>query len=207
MKKLDTSLTNENRKDIIDINYAKCRADKLLVILIFDIYKPENQFDFIFNRYFDDKCNSEIIYRKGEIVTPDKFDENLDKVCSNGIHYFKTIDAAFYYYDQPFNYTGTFIDFSENGQKVGEGNYLNGKRNGKWTYWWYHTKAVVNEYYHFNDQCQQKDFEGEFFNGNKCGHWIYWYHNGKKWKEGNYYEDKQIGTWTYWNIEGVEVSE
>ena len=29
-------------------------------------------------------------------VVPDKFDENLDIVCTSGIHYFKSVELAFY---------------------------------------------------------------------------------------------------------------
>ncbi len=126
MKKLDDTKTNESRYGITDFNNAKFRADKLLVVLIFKINQPKEQIEFFVNKF----RNSEIRYQKGEIVLPDEFDDDLDEVCSNGIHYFKTIDRAFYY-TMPDNYTGKWINYYDHGLKSNECEYLRGKENGK----------------------------------------------------------------------------
>ncbi len=91
------------------------------------------------NKVKINNSNKKIIYEKGKIVLPDRFDYNLNHICSNGIHYFKTIDAAFYYSKQvPTNYTGYWINYHfEKGEKYSEGYYINGLRDGKWIYWYY----------------------------------------------------------------------
>jgi hypothetical protein len=111
LQKLEDTLTNESRKDVVDEKYAKFRANKLLVVLIFDINDLNIEYESIINI-----LQIKTIYKKGEIVFPDNFDKNLNKVCSNGIHYFKTIDAAFYYSGIQSGYTGIWIRSNDNGQ-------------------------------------------------------------------------------------------
>ncbi len=52
--------------------------------------------------------------------------------------------------------------FYENGQIKQEGNYLNGKPNGKWV--------------SFNEDGSKKAI-GEYTNGNKTGKWFFWSEN------------------------------
>jgi len=53
----------------------------------------------------------------------------LPEICTNGIHYFKSIDATFYYANVPKNYTGKWIKYNEAGKRLSEGDYVNGKKN------------------------------------------------------------------------------
>ena len=55
-------------------------------------------------------------------------------ICSD--KEFQTRNGLVYLPDQEEPFTGKNICKYENGQKSEEGNYLNGKRDGKWT-WWY----------------------------------------------------------------------
>jgi hypothetical protein len=96
MEKLPDTRTNEARKNVDDDKYAKFRADKMKVILIFDIKNPDCQIDSIDNPPPAPRA-SFLIYKKGEIILPDGFDEDVDKICSQGIHYFKTLDAAYFW--------------------------------------------------------------------------------------------------------------
>jgi len=52
----------------------------------------------------------------------------LPEICTNGIHYFKSIDATFYYANVPKNYTGKWIKYNEAGKRLSEGDYVNGKK-------------------------------------------------------------------------------
>lgn len=65
----------------------KCRCSKAKVLSITDInggnYKEATS-------YYDDK----FIYRVGEIVEVDNFDENRWKTCATGIHFFVTREEA-----------------------------------------------------------------------------------------------------------------
>ena len=127
MQKLQDTITNENRINVRNQLYAKFRANKLFVVKIINIDNMK-YIDEIINNYYDIK----IIYKCNEIVVPDKFDEDIDKVCSSGIHYFKSIDPAFYYRDKPpKDFTGKWIRWYENGNKRNECEYIDGKETGK----------------------------------------------------------------------------
>ncbi len=132
MKKLEDTITNESKKDVADPNFAKFRASKLEVYLIIDSNDPNIEY----NEYVNLSFNLITNYKKGTVIHPNYFDNNLDEICSSGIHYFKTIDAAFYYGSTiPDNYSGAWYTFFDNGKISEKVNYINGKRNGKWYAW------------------------------------------------------------------------
>jgi hypothetical protein len=84
---LEDTVTNENRKDVVDDNYAKFRCDKALVVDIQSVKTDRSlQKDKSFYR-------KDFLYQKGKIVTAD-FNLDIDNVCASGIHYFKTKEAA-----------------------------------------------------------------------------------------------------------------
>jgi hypothetical protein len=56
----------------------KCRASKVMVLEIFNGVQGISLYD------------SSVIYRKGETVVPDSFDENRWDTCSHGIHFYLT---------------------------------------------------------------------------------------------------------------------
>ena len=60
----------------------KCRCDKAKVLAITDI-DGGNPIQSIFNNSY-----SGVTYKVGEMVYPDKFDEDRWNECSNGIHFF-----------------------------------------------------------------------------------------------------------------------
>ena len=61
----------------------KCRCDKAKVLEIIDI-NTKKQITEVINDAFNHKTT----YKVGEMVYPDKFDENRWNECSNGIHFF-----------------------------------------------------------------------------------------------------------------------
>ena len=71
-------------------NNRKCRCDKAKVVYITD--KDGNEKE-IANGWI----NPEFIYKVGEMVYSDKWDENRWNECSNGIHFFMTRDEAVKY--------------------------------------------------------------------------------------------------------------
>ena len=60
----------------------KCRCDKAKVLAITDT-DGRNPIQSIFNNSY-----SGVTYKVGEMVYPDRFDENRWNECSNGIHFF-----------------------------------------------------------------------------------------------------------------------
>jgi len=89
LEKFNDSRTNEKRA-VFNSNYAKYRADKLKVVYIFDITDLSKR-DIAIS-----ESDKSFIYRIGEVVST-KYEMSINSVCSYGIHYFKTIDAAYYY--------------------------------------------------------------------------------------------------------------
>ena len=65
----------------------KCRCDKAQVLAIFNKYGKE-----IETAHSD--RDSGFVYKTGEIVVPDSFDENRWEECSHGIHFFITRTEA-----------------------------------------------------------------------------------------------------------------
>jgi len=161
LEKIKGTKTNEGRFRVVNRAYAKFRADKLRVIKIINVNNPNLTKKYIVNIFNDIK----IRYKVGKITYPNKYDENIDVICSSGIHYFNTIDPAYFYIENPVNHTGYVYEWKDNGEIRYEGLTLKGIMNGKWTFW--HSHGI-------------KSSEGEYLKGQKNGIWICWYENGKR---------------------------
>ena len=74
-------------------------------------------------------------------------------------------------------FTGKNLCKYENGQNKVEGNYKDGKLDGKWTWW------------HENGQ---KWSEINFKEGKPDGKWTEWDENGQKQKENNYKDGREV---------------
>jgi hypothetical protein len=122
MKKLPDTITNELRKDVKNANNAKFRANKLNVLKIINVFDGTTT-QSILNQF----NNSSVIYIVDKDVFPNRYDKNPNNICSCGIHYFKTIDAAFYYQKnvQP-NFSGVWKVFCDSGDVSKEKYYVNG---------------------------------------------------------------------------------
>jgi antitoxin component YwqK of YwqJK toxin-antitoxin module len=215
MEKCKDTITNEDRKDIVDKNYAKYRANKLNVVEIFSVINLSSK-DYVVNSWSDSKL---LRYEIGKIVECDKFDENLDKVCSGGIHYFKTIIPAYYHCAKPEKGHSKYMDWYENGRQKYEINYYNGILNGFWKTW-------------NNNDGKSLSVEGEYQCGKRIGKWIEryrggqikshsiykyekleyekivceyteYYENDQKRRQGVYENNKKVGTWSSWDSHGV----
>ena len=132
MEKVYDTITNQSRLSPDNPNrfFAKYRADKLMVVDIIHKFDPNQTINEISNTFFTDH---KIKYIKGNIVIPNSFDQNMHKVCSGGIHFYETIDCAFYLELEKIE-NGKWIKWHENGQKYLEGEFLNDQQHGKWTY-------------------------------------------------------------------------
>jgi len=185
MKKVGDTITNQSRLPLDDPNrsFAKYRANKLAVVDIICKFNPNETTDQISNTYYK---NHTVKYIKGSIVVPNSFDWNINKVCSTGIHFYETIECAFYFELKKVE-NGKCTRWYDSGQKSSEGEYINGEKNGKWTYWY---------------DNGQIELEGEYLNGEKNDKWTYWYKNGQKKKEGEYLNGKQNGKWIEWYQNG-----
>jgi hypothetical protein len=183
MKKIPFTKTNEKRKNIVDIKYAKCRANCLEVCVIFNVNHPSQKMNHVINIYRDKKLKYEV----DTVVFSDKFDDNPANVCSSGIHYFTDIDAAYYYRERPYSYSGPWFRWYEDGQKKNECAYIDGKKTGFWIEW------------HANGQ---KKCEGDYLYDKKVDFWTEWYYDGHIKSEGEYLYDKKTCHWSEWDFYG-----
>ena len=77
--------------------------------------------------------------------------------------------------------------YYSNHQKYMEGEYSNGKRNGKWTSWYQNGHEMSIHY---------------FVNGIDDGKITVFYENGNKRYEGKYSNGKKMGVWKFWDEQG-----
>ena len=79
---------------------------------------------------------------------------------------------------------GLWQGFYSSGKPNYSGEYKNGKKNGKWLYW-FERNGKLRE-------------EATYVMGFKHGHWIQYTENGFTDSEGKYRRGKQTGTWKYY---------
>lgn len=207
MKKLPGTMMNEMRADIVDADRAKFRASMLEVMFIVNMNDTNDRPHQVLNRFH----RYETMYTVGEKVVPHEYDQNIDTVCTGGIHYFKIIETAFTYGSTPCNFTGNWTSWYENGQKKVEESYVNGKSSGCWTFWYENGRPSSEcEFidgkesgktirWHENGQ---KGLDGNYVDGHASGKWTYWDDNGRKQLEGDYVDGHESGKWTYWHDNG-----
>jgi antitoxin component YwqK of YwqJK toxin-antitoxin module len=182
LRPVEDSITNQSRLPAGDPDrkYAKFRGSEFEVIDIINKFDLTKTINSIQNSTYENKTE----YIKGTIVRPDSFDPDLDKVCSNGIHFFEDIMCAFYYeLDSLPDYTGHWAHWNDNGQREHDCHYSNGALHGLWIHW------------HDNGE---KFKEGHFSEGYATGRWITRYRNGLKMEEGDYLNGQKVGQWSYW---------
>lgn len=128
LKKVPTTLTNESRKYVVDPQSAKFRANHLEVVKIIDLRIDPYNSDIIelekitsvfHNSALITKINKGWVDRKslkpeqklkvtteyivGQIVYADHWTNEINKICDHGIHYFKSLEPAYYYSIYPYH--------------------------------------------------------------------------------------------------------
>jgi hypothetical protein len=83
---------------------------------------------------------------------------------------------------------GRWTFWYKTGQKQLEGEYIKGKKTGIWVKW---------------DERGAKTTEGEFLHGKMHGRWTDWYVNGQRAQESHWLHGKRNGTWTSWSMNGA----
>ena len=210
LEKLEDTVTNESRTNIVDPKCAKYRANKLKILLIIHKFYPLNIITEIQNSSYKEK---KIVYITNEIIEIDDYDYNLNEVCTRGIHYFKTIEQAFFWELLKFNpkYTGKLNVWYDNGNKWREVEYKEGILEGKWIIWHengnkmsegdYKEGELDGKYIEWHEN-GNKSSEREYKKGKLEGKWIQWHENGNKSSEGEYKKGRQEGIWIEWYENG-----
>lgn len=211
LEKLEDTMTNEMR-DFADKRYAKFRANKLKVIDLININNPSTKANQIFSKFLpvcSTKPNKLIrptklgepvkdgvemkiepirtCYKIREITHSNKYDRNIDNVCSSGIHYFTTIEPAYFYNMSQTNFsenqTGLVYGWYDDGEKRFEADIVKGQLCGNIIFWYEHGG---------------KEIEGKFFNNKKISTWNEFDDNGKIWKQSEYLIDSLLMKQTCW---------
>ncbi len=133
-KPKDGFISNENRSEVIDKNFAKFRANRFFVKDIIN-YTTLQHLSVIYHQWE----GTGIIYKVGTIIEPDDFDFMLNYICSHGIHYYLTLEAAFYHEMELPKY-GQWKCFTENGRLIYDQYYKNNKLDG------FQVKMIYGEY-------------------------------------------------------------
>ena len=108
--------------------------------------------------------------------------------------------------------TGPSEKYNPAGKPRISGTHLNGKKTGKWKFYFVDGGAIDREA-NFNDDLLHGEYkayfksgivlrEGEWDMGKKIGHWIWRDRTGQKDMEGDFNEDLQEGKWTYYYPNG-----
>jgi hypothetical protein len=103
-------ISNETRT-VIDHRFAKYRSNYMYVNAILDMntQKMKNEITHTWNH------QTIITYKVGTFVYPDSFDPIEKGVCGHGIHFFKTLEGAYFYDWTAFNEQSD-ISFDDDGE-------------------------------------------------------------------------------------------
>jgi hypothetical protein len=129
LKRCPDTVTNESRRNVFDPKRAKFRGSKFDVIEIIDLG------DMTTKQSVQSSYKHSFKYTAGEIVEPDKFNNDMDIVCTNGIHFFIDIETAFFHMDtDDFSRlvrTGKRMGWHDCGQLSYVSEWLDGKHHGR----------------------------------------------------------------------------
>lgn len=90
---IDPDTPNNESRSVADENYATFRAKYMMPIAIFEKRDPRMTREYIDNTSY----HKTLTYEVGSLANVEDFDNDIDMVSSAGIHYFKSIDAAYYW--------------------------------------------------------------------------------------------------------------
>lgn len=188
LSKLKQTKTNEDRKSVVDTKCAMYRANKLKVIDILNVNDFELKRKKIVNAFLDVHIGySYAIYEVGKIVRANSFDNDIGNVSSCGIHYYKSIDLAYFHLRIPEKYEGVAFCCDINGAMLWKAFYLNGLKNGFWIKW---------------SADGFKTNIADFLNGEYNGNFVAFHTNGNKKEDGLYINGKKESDWTNYDNNG-----
>ena len=180
------ALTNMSRSSVEVKETAKYRTNKAKVLKIEDIegncYSTATSFN------YDKKS---LDYKVGELIEEPTYNTDPEEVGAEGIHYFLNRRVAeLYGLDKIAN--GLFEQWCNNGQKLLEYSYVDGKVHGLYQSW--HTNG-------------QKWVECSYVYGKPHGLYQAWYKNGQKWMEYSFVDGNLHGLYQLWFENGQKEEE
>ena len=197
------TITNENRESLKDASKeqklrASYRANKFCVLKIEHLWEKEKDdknlipipilINEIKSTFFPEK---QLTYKVGEIIEELEFDENLEKTCSRGIHYYLDKNITRFCMDSPLitgeKFSGEIINYYENGNIWTSFTYIQGKEDGEYKEWY--ENGTLNE------KCT-------YIQGKRDGKCESWFENGNIYEKGTYTQGKENGKYEYWYKNG-----
>lgn len=158
LQKLDDTITNEDRKKIIDKNYAKFRCNKLKVISI--EHKITNEkINEIENMAYD---LNKLKYKVGTIINIPSFSSRKNGyIYNNGIYYYLSKEPSYYwqlieYIDK---YSGDYKEWHDNGRIKKICSYIDGIISGNYSEWYDNGKLEKFIVYSNGKIIEQKYYE------------------------------------------------
>lgn len=170
LKLLPDSVTNESRSNVYDPNFAKFRTNKAEVVSIENLFTG--------NAMDSDRSLSlgSFKYEVGKIVETE-FNSNLNIVCTSGIHYFKTCEAAKCY--GLCAWSRSNVEYYDNGAKCREYAWKEGKYLGYCKRWHDNGSLALESLYNNDGKLEglYQEFNRNgiirikcnYENGEKCG--------------------------------------
>jgi Family of unknown function (DUF5758) len=124
--------TNEKRDRVYDASRAKFRAKSAYVVDIEDLQTKEAM------KSDHSRADPSFIYRVGEEIKVDNYNEDINEVCTTGIHYFKTKEVAedWWIRGSRCHKEGLYREWHDNGRLELEFNCKDGELNGLYRRWY-----------------------------------------------------------------------
>jgi hypothetical protein len=201
MERTENTKTNEARKGLIDSDYAKYRGSEFKVLNIINKYDVTKKVEEInsSHRY------NPITYRIGEIVKSNFYDENIQEVCSTGIHFFLTFERAYMYENDSERihiFDGAYKLWEDDGRLIGLRFYKDRKLHGQYRVWnadgtlqitgTYNNGKLDGAYTEYYASGAKK-FTSTYSNGIKQGQEFHWDKHGVVYKCTNFTAGKVNG--------------
>ncbi len=136
--------TNLDRDNVFDKEYAKFRTNKAFVVFIYNKHTLEKV-----NFISSNRKGKRINYVMGEYVYEDKYDDNKNIVCGEGIHFFLNKERAISYGTVSCK-DGVYPSWNENGRQISSAEFKESKLNGNYYRWNDDGKLIKHCYYKNN---------------------------------------------------------
>ncbi len=120
--------TNLDRRNVLNYERAKYRTNKAYVVKIED--EKGNKYNHAISAFY---VKNPLIYQLNDWIEDD-YDENIEKVCTTGIHFFLTNDI--WQYGLDFLISGRLIKYHDNGALASDGHFRNSQQHGLYKEWW-----------------------------------------------------------------------
>ena len=190
--------------------HAKNRCSKAFVLDIYHMNDKKNKIDSGYGLH-----DPNFLYKVGEYVEVDNYDDDLTEVCSTGIHYFLSEEPAFFWKLNTENYTGEYKSYHDNGELRCQQFYKNGLSSGEYKDYYRNGQLKCQQfykdglphgeykYYYENGQLKCQQFYKDGLSHGECK---WYYGNGQLYcqtfyKDGLSQDSTRLETWaTPWRV-------